>query len=240
MATKRQKPLKVKVIGCGGIGLCLLDPLCRFLNYGGYPSVEVSLIDGDEYEERNRERQHFTTLGPKASVTADRLREHFPSIMFWDHPVYVADHNIISLIRENDTVLSCVDNHKTRKLVNDRALELDNITVISGGNDYVDGNVQVHIRRNGEDLTLPIANRYHPEIVSPQDKNPGEEEREGEGCQVLAAADPQLIITNNAVAAVMLKAFYGVLQGHHEKNPADFSEFYVDVPTCKVVPRTRV
>ena len=37
-----KKPLKIKVIGTGGIGLCLLPSLCRYLNYNGetYPSVE--------------------------------------------------------------------------------------------------------------------------------------------------------------------------------------------------------
>jgi molybdopterin/thiamine biosynthesis adenylyltransferase len=95
---------KIKVVGLGGIGLCLLPTLCRFLNYGDLPRVEVHLIDGDEFEERNRDRQDFTVPGPKACVIADEYRQRFPRLVFWDHPEYLADDNIISLIREHDLV----------------------------------------------------------------------------------------------------------------------------------------
>jgi hypothetical protein len=158
-----KRPTKIKVIGLGGVGLCLLPTLCRFLNYGDFPSVEVHLIDGDEFEERDRDRQDFTVTGPKASVVADEYREKFPRIMFWDHPVFLAEQNVIAFIRENDLVFVCVNNHRTRKLVSDRAEQLESITVISGGNDYTDGNVQVHVRQDGKNLTLPLANKYHPE-----------------------------------------------------------------------------
>ena len=74
-----KKPLKVKVVGTGGIGLSLLPNLCRYLNYSGdkFPSVELSLIDGDHFEERNRERQEFVETGPKASMTAADCRRAF-------------------------------------------------------------------------------------------------------------------------------------------------------------------
>jgi len=231
--------LKIKIIGCGGIGTCLTDTLCRYLQFSDHPNIEVSLIDGDTYEERNRERQVFKQFGPKASVTAERLRDEFPRLIFWDHPVYLADHNIISLIRENDFVFSCVDNHKTRKLVSERAEELDNVTIISGGNGYEDGNVQIHIRRDGQNITVPVASRYHPEIQNPQDRNPGDIDEDREGCQEQAAVSPQLLIMNNLIAAHMLKAFYAVQKGYHEKDPKEYSEFYLDIPSGKVVPRTR-
>lgn len=240
-----KKPLKVKVIGTGGIGLCLLPTLCRYLNYNGekHPAVEVSLIDGDSFEERNRERQDFVEVGPKASMTAAEYRGKFPRLMFWDHPTYIADNNVIQLIRENDIVLLCVDNHKTRKLVSDRAEELNNVTVINGGNDWTDGNVLVHIRRNGKNLTPPLANKYHPEIMNPTDKNPAEVEQKPDGCADLAAAAPQLLIMNNYIAANMLAAFYIVTDEKlYEKviaNPENHGEFYCDLPTLKTVARPR-
>lgn len=239
-----KKPLKVKVIGTGGIGLCLLPTLCRFLNYNGekFPAVEVSLIDGDHFEERNRDRQEFVEVGPKASMTAAEYRGKFPRLMFWDHPVYVADHNVIQLIRESDVVLLCVDNHKTRKLISDRAEELNNVTVISGGNDWTDGNVLVHLRRDGKNLTPPLASKYHPEIQKPTDKHPGEVEQ-NQGCQVMAQIEPQLLITNNLIAAKMLAAFYNVIEEkHYEKvvaAPENYAEVYCDVTTMKSAPRPR-
>lgn len=225
-AEEKKRPLKVKVIGAGGIGLFVLEPLCMFLNYSEIPSIELSVIDGDVYEERNRERQAFDKIGPKATVTVNRLKDRYPKILFWDHPVFVTEGNVINLIREHDVIMMCVDNHNTRKLISDRAEELDNVTLISGGNDYTDGNLLVHVRRNGKDLTLPIANKYHEEIVKPKDKHPGE--IAALGCQAMVATEPQLVFTNNLVAAHMLSAFYGITQKGKEDK---YNEVYVDLIT---------
>jgi hypothetical protein len=84
-------------------------------------------------------------------------------------------------------------------LISDRAEELDNITVVSGGNELTDGNILLHIRKDGENVTLPLANKYHPELLKPGDKNPGDEPEKG--CQVMAAAEPQLVATNFAAAS---------------------------------------
>jgi molybdopterin/thiamine biosynthesis adenylyltransferase len=209
---KKPKGLKVKVVGCGGIGSWLIDPLCTLLNFSTIPSIEVGLIDGDTYEERNRERQNFDVIGAKATITAARLKDRFPRLFIQDHPAYLNDANIISLIREHDVVAVCVDNHKTRKLISDRAEELDNIIVVSGGNELTDGNVLVHIRRDSENVTLPLANKYHPELQNPGDKNPGDDKEHG--CQVMAAAEPQLVATNFNVASIMLNELYKIVTNH--------------------------
>ena len=238
-------PLKIKVIGTGGIGLCLLPSLCRYLNYNGetFPSVQISMIDGDSFEERNRGRQDFVENGPKATMTAIEYRSKFPRLTFWDHPVYVADHNVIQLIRENDVVMLCVDNHKTRKLISERAEELNNVTIVSGGNDWTDGNVLVHIRRDGKNLTPPLASKFHPEILNPTDENPADVEQKAEGCAVLAVASPQLLITNNYIAANMLAALYNVIDKEQYKKvlaaPQNFAEVYCDLAIMKSIPRER-
>jgi molybdopterin/thiamine biosynthesis adenylyltransferase len=203
-----------------------------FLAYGDFPQVEVSLIDGDTYEERNRERQLFTDIGPKATVTANRLRELFPDLMFWDHPDYVDEDNVVRFIREDDVVFLCVDNHTSRKLVSDRAEELDNVTIISGGNDYHDGQVIVHVRRDGKDLTLPVA-KHKDDIANPEDEHP-RDVQEREGCDVQAASAPQLVVTNNAIAALMLNAFYGVLNKQWENPLFGYSHVDHNVVTNRI------
>jgi len=212
--------MQIKVVGIGGIGGALLPTLSRFLNFG-FSDVEVTLIDGGRYVERNRNRQVFDNLGSKAQITAERLVQDFPRVRFRPQPAYLTEDNIVSLIREGDLVLLCVDNHATRKLVSDHCEDLANVVVISGGNDYTDGSVQIFIRRDGENVTLPLANHFHPEIERPQDANPGVA-----GCDELAESEPQLLITNNAVAACMLNVFYAYLQGRF-----DFDEVYIDVVT---------
>lgn len=239
------KPLKIKVIGTGGIGLCLLPVLCRYLNFSDekFPNVEVTLIDGDTFEERNRDRQEFDDIGPKATITAQEYRGKYPRLMFWDNPVYVGEHNVVQLIREDDIVVLCVDNHATRKLISDRAEELNNITVISGGNDWTDGNVLTHIRRDGANLTPPLANKYHPEIVNPLDENPADIQEKAEGCAALVIGEPQLLITNNYIAANMLAALYNVIDKKRFaqvlENPANYAEVYCDLGILTAIPRPR-
>lgn len=235
----------VKVIGTGGIGLSLLPNLCRFLNYEveKFPQVSVSLIDGDEFEEKNRSRQRFARAGKKATVTAEELRDEFPRIMFFDHPVYVDDVNAVRFLREGDIVLSCVDNHRTRKILSDRALELRDVTLINGGNDLTDGDVITHIRRGGVNITAPLACRHHhPAIANPTDIHPNEANQPG-GCSRMAESAPQLVLMNNLVAANMLAMFYNitdpVVYSSVLANPAMYHQVYLDMRACKAVPRER-
>ena len=216
--------IKVKVIGTGGIGKHLIDPLSRYLAFST-ESCEITLIDGDEFEERNKERQCFSETGNKAEVTMSELRDHFPSsVHFRAKAEYVTDDNVITFIRENDIVFLCVDNHATRKLVSERCAELDDVLLISGGNDYTDGNVIYYLRRDGDDVTKSPIDLF-PSIAQPEDKNPGEmTEEEREGCDLEAQSHPQLIMTNLAIASAMLNVYYA-----HEQGKAQFEQVYVDV-----------
>ncbi len=213
-----KKRLNVKVIGLGGLGSWLVAPLCHFLTYA-YPGSHVTFIDGDAYEDKNRDRQVFSKFGNKAEITLERMRELYPKILFGARATYVHDENVVTLIRDGDIVMLGVDNHATRRLISDRCVELDNIVLISGGNEYTNGTVQLHIRRDGEDATLPIANEFHPEIEFPEDRNPHEQ-----GCEELVDAEPQLIITNNLVAARMLSVLYAFLE-----DKAKYDLIYTDV-----------
>lgn len=230
------KKLRVKVVGCGGVGLCVLNVLPRYLNHQKEYEVELSLIDGDVYEIDNKSRQAFTRHGNKAEVTAEAIRNEFPNIYCWTTTDYLTEDNIGMIVRNGDVIFSCVDNHATRKLLSDHCETLDDVLLISGGNDYTDGNIQVHIRKEGQNVTLPIAS-YKKEIANPADKNPGDARREG-GCEAERVSKPQLLITNNLVAALMLNAFYGWTQGIFEGKDK-YGEVYADVLLNKTNPRPR-
>ena len=236
---------KIKVIGTGDIGLCLLPTLCRYVNYsvGLFPDPQVHLVDGDSFEEKNRARQGFSDYGNKASQTKANLEAEFGRITFWDHPTYIDEANVVRFVREGDVVLLCVDNHKTRKIVSDRACELENVTIINGGNDTEDGNVMIHIRRGGKDITPPLASRYHPEIVNPTDLHPSELANPS-SCTRIAAEVPQVVIVNNLIAANMLSAFYcitkpEIYEGRVLKKPEAYGETLSDVRLLCTVSRDR-
>ena len=72
---------KIKVVGVGGIGGYLIEPLSRYLNHSQH-EVELTVYDGDTYEEKNKSRQRFSAHENKAQHTVKILKEHFPKIHF--------------------------------------------------------------------------------------------------------------------------------------------------------------
>lgn len=220
--------VQIKVVGVGGIGCALLPFLARYLNSSG-GQARITLIDGDEFERRNAERQAFDTLGNKARVKAEELAREFPALSFRAVPEYLTEANIGHHLQEGDVIFLGVDNHKTRKLVSDHCEKLSTVILISGGNDFTDGNVQVHIREGGEDRTAPIT-RFHPEIQHPQDRSPAEMSCE----ELMASQAPQLLFTNLAIASAMLNAFYAWREGK-----LTYGEVYIDVIRGKSNPVQR-
>ena len=220
--------LEIKTIGIGGIGCALLPFLCRYLQYSG-DKARITLIDGDRFERSNAARQAFSGLGNKAEVKAGELAREYEALAFRSQPEYVTEDNVARLVGEGEVVFLMVDNHATRHLVSRHASSLADLSLISGGNDYEDGNVQVYIRQQGLDLTPSLA-RYHPEIAAPQDRNPAAMSCE----ELMAAGAPQLLFANLMVASLMLNAFYALRQGR-----LNYSEVYLDIVqnACRAVSR---
>ncbi len=223
----------IKIIGLGGIGSVLCDNLCRYLNFQKGGVYTVNLVDGDDYEYKNTERQSFSRLGNKSRVKVQDMRTMFDNISFREVPEFVTPENISRYIVEGDIVFLCVDNHKTRKLVSDYAGTINDLLVISGGNEFTDGNVQIYLRIGGEDKT-PSLTDYHPEIANAGDKSPDEM-----SCEELAASDPQLLFTNLSVATIMCWAFYNitaVIEGNLDKC---ISEVYFDMQSMSTLSKVR-
>lgn len=216
---------QIKVIGVGGVTTSLLPFLARYLNFEA-KDCRITLIDGDEFELKNASRQAFQEIGNKAKVKARELAHEFQKLSVRSVAEFVTPDNIERLICDGDIVLMGVDNHRTRKLVSDHCETLKDITLISGGNELTDGNVQVFIKKHGKEITVPIT-MFHPEIQDPEDKNPGEM-----SCQERAqqASSRQILVTNMGVAWLMFVAFWLSEQGKLDK----LGEFYFDIIEGKV------
>lgn len=213
---------QIVIIGLGGIGSILCDKISRFSNFKKDQETSITLVDGDYYEEKNFERQDFFSLGNKASVKASELKSRYENIEFKDIPYFIDETIVDKVITEGDTVFLAVDNHKTRKLVSDYAKNLKDITIISGGNDLTDGNVQIYVRKGGENLT-PSLTDYHPEIENPEDKLPNEM-----SCEELQNSEPQLFFTNLGVATIMCWSFYNI-----KNMDLTNSEIYFDIKSMR-------
>lgn len=227
---------RIVIVGLGGIGSWVLQALVPFCAHH-VQDWHFILVDGDEYEDKNRSRQVFTDLGAKAVVQASMIARSWPQVTSEAITDYLSadgadgTRHVREVIRSGDMVLSCVDNHKTRKVLADHCTNLRDVVLISGGNDYTDGNVQVFVRQGGESKTCSPG-KYHPEIASPQDKAPYEL-----SCEELANSAPQLIFANMTAAALMCGAFYA-----HTERRLNWgkSEVYFDVPSLAAIPRERV
>ena len=219
----RRKPthLRINIIGCGAVSRCLFRPLLSYLTFNTQASFEVRLIDG--YED-------------KARRLADQVLTEFQSAVVKVIPEYLTERNITDHIIDDDFVLVCVDNCATIKLVSDHAVKLRDITAMNGGCDWCDGIVQVHVRRQSENLTPPFANKYHPEYVNPRDRNPG---------VILpyqamtVASEPRCIVTVNLTAALMLTLFHRIRSGAFGKTLPEDGDHYLDATRGRIVGRAR-
>lgn len=201
----------VKVIGLGGIGGVVARYLVLYLAASGAPS-RVTLVDGDRFEPDNAGRMLFSREGNKAAVVREDLLglTEGSALTLVAVEEFATPENLARLVRRDDMVLLAVDNHATRKLVADHCATLDDVCLVSGGNDGVGadasgrprrgtcGNVQVHRRRNGRDETPPL-DAFHPEIATPRDRLPTEI-----SCTDALVSVPQILFANLAAASAML------------------------------------
>lgn len=205
----------VKVIGLGGVGGIVARYGAMFLASLDR-GIRLVLIDGDAFEPSNATRMYFSGCGNKAEVTRTDLLPRFADsrMTLAAIPEFVSPQNVERLVREGDIVLCCLDNHASRKLIGDHCATLQNVCLISGGNDGVGpdatgrvlrgtyGNVQIFWRHKGEELT-PSLTRYHPEIQTPADRLPTDV-----SCTELVASVPQVLFANLATASAMLNALW--------------------------------
>ena len=221
--------LSIKIIGLGGVGSVLCEKISRFLNYATNIQASLLLVDGDTYETKNYQRQEFTQMGNKSEIKGGDLEDKFPNINLNYYPAYINETNINEVIKTGDIIFLCVDNHKTRMITSKYCNNLNDVTLISGGNEFTDGNVQIYVRKGGKDLTPDLC-AYHPEIANPDDKLPEEM-----SCEELANSEPQLYFTNVWVATLMCGAFYNVVI----KNSIGASEIYFDMIQMSAIAQTR-
>jgi molybdopterin/thiamine biosynthesis adenylyltransferase len=203
---------RIVMVGAGGIGTWLAAGLVRMLEWK-FPGSALIIVDGDNYEAKNLERQDFSQMGNKATVKALELTKQFRNTNIFGLPKWVVSDSeqsydsdsskirAIDLITENDVVIAVVDNFAARKILFDAASKINNIDVFTGGNDdNLFGSVYHYQRRDGVDITAHPSTT-HDEYMNPPDRNPGEM-----SCQERAEIEggTQILATNMAVAAFIL------------------------------------
>lgn len=227
----------VFVIGCGGIGSHILQPLVRLMAHheNGAPLSEEGfvLIDGDQFEEKNATRQlfpmHFVGRN-KAEAMAHAMEIMVPGFRPTVIPTYIREeslleeievarqrhHNVHGKSDWTPLIVVGVDNEITRKMVLDAVdrLELPNFVVIDAANDFDHGSVVSYVRHGHERVTADPREVY-PNIGNPQDKIP-------EGCSELIPSSPQLIVANMGAAWMSLLIIQALLDGQEWSDTVRF------------------
>ena len=213
------------LIGAGGTGSHFIGPALAYLDtYHREHSTEWQfvVIDGDAFESKNLERQLFDP-GMVASNKAEAMAQMYNRYPIIAVPRFIGAEDLQTMMDEDDIVFIGADNHSIRALVQERALQLQNSTVINAGNEMHDGTVQIFVRRNGNNETPPIT-FLHPEIVFV-----GSEDRSAMTCQQAAAlpGGGQLILANQHAASWMLAGLYRL---HYTPNqPLTWTELNFDL-----------
>ncbi len=226
----------IKLVGAGGVGgvvarygVLFVRSLCDKQG----TSARWVIIDGDAFEDRNRNRMLFRALGKKAEVLRDELLTFVADSRLTLMAIneHVTHENIARLMHDGDIIILAVDNNATRKLVSDYCdTRLQRFCLISGGNDGVGpdpsgrvlrgtyGNCQVFLRGT---LESPSLTRYHPEIEHPDDRLPSDLH-----CTEAAVSQPQILFANLAAASAMLNALWLYLAGalHYSELAFDIAD----------------
>jgi hypothetical protein len=223
------------VVGAGGTGSHLMEPLVRLLSYHENGTTNFTLVDGDVYEARNGERQLFNADAlnrNKAEALAERLS--FANIAaiprFINGEMF---RNLVDSLLENDInksllAVMAVDNHATRK---DLIEALDespyrNWVLFSPGNSYSIGQVIIHARRNGKQLTYRHPFDKYPLLKDPEDHIPGF------GCHEEAVSSPQLLVSNASAALAVAYSVSAMLDGRPW-----YEEVHFDIERLKIAPQ---
>jgi molybdopterin/thiamine biosynthesis adenylyltransferase len=217
------------LIGAGGTGSILFDVLNRYLTSYHVNREEphiVAVIDGDELQAHNLERQLFrgNFVGENKANALVAMYDHENARSV---PEFLSDENISTRINDGDIVLIAADNFDVRNRIQRHGMSLDNITVINGGNESTDGSLQLWVRRDGKNITPPLS-FMHDEILRPSPFDPSTLD-----CQQLAAlpGGEQTIIANMMSATQILNAVRTLHEWQDGKRDIQWTEAFYDLNT---------
>lgn len=125
---------RVAVIGSGGLG----SPVLYYLAAAGIG--EITFADGDSVEESNLNRQfiHWEhDIGRlKADSAAEKLQAFHSGIKINAIPSRITEENAVSVLTGYQVIVDCVDNVKSRYVIQRAGLQLEIPVVEAGVREY--------------------------------------------------------------------------------------------------------
>lgn len=205
---------EIFVVGAGGTGSYFLKEFSRFIHGSKYQKMceWLHIIDGDTVEEKNLARQCFTPedVGRnKAAVMAEVLNDAF-GLSWKSHPFYLSDVKQINEMRKSSytaVIISCVDNHACRLILEEYFHNSRNVVYLDSANEFDTGEC-VYSYKEYNKVIGPVRSHYFPEIKEGDNKS-----RLELSCEELNNVEPQHIFTNMFAGQLLCAGIANLLEG---------------------------
>ena len=189
--------MNIMIIGAGGVTSHMLPQLLKMCPPEG-PKSNIIVVDGDELEQRNLDRQLFNERHVGINK-ARALRFIYRDIVEYPHMLTAINVKQVFDAFHPEVVFVAVDNHEARMLVLDYLDEVKGTIGIFGCNEYFDAQAYVY---QSEWINSKADPRIrYPEITLPS--------KPTVNCQGEAQESaPQLAIANAMSGCMMMHLFY--------------------------------
>ena len=208
---------QIFVIGAGGTGTYFLKEFSRFLSGNRRAKNQIAgmcIFDGDEVEAKNLARQAFDEedIGRnKAVAMAEILNASF-DLEGIEYEAYACYLNSLEQIKSRSgtvpVIISCVDNHGCRLLLEEYFNRQGSCIYFDSANEFDTGEVVYSIKSNGV-VSGPVRSYFFPHI-----KEGDVRTREELSCEELNNVAPQHIFTNMTAGNLLCSGMANLLEGN--------------------------
>lgn len=219
--------MHVAIIGLGGTGSILSEPLLRYMNSKSLIE-KVMFVDGDKYEASNVDRQLFAAGYEgmnKAEYAHLKFTSLFPAVAenMTFIPKYLGEPDLEKVMPEGGVLFCCVDNHWFRRIADERCTKMKNFVLISAGNELTNGNVQIVQMLDGVNITkTSVCKKYSGIRTASKDEDRSEMSCE----QIQKLPGGGQIVAANMMAATLMLCYF--MQYVESPDKRAFFETYFD------------
>lgn len=216
------------IVGVGGTGSLVARDLPKIIMNS---SSKMVIIDGDTVEEKNMKRQAYQKhdVGDNKAIALARKINTFYGDICEAIDGYVTKNEIVELLKSKygncpPVLIGCVDNDKTRSLLEDTFRQLQECVYIDSANSEYDGNVYVSVKYHTGRVQGKLRSQTYKlkDDVHPTEKS----------CEMQAAdGNMQYMVTNLKMATAVLEHVFMLMQGNLKRGVTvvrRFEELHTD------------
>ena len=196
------------IVGVGGTGSLLARDIPKLIIKLPHKMV---LIDGDVVEEKNMVRQSYQQhdIGENKALALSTKINTFYGNICEAIDKYVTNKEIVELVKSYDgyipVLIGCVDNDKTRMLLEQTYHDLNDCIYLDSANSEYDGNVYIKAKIQGNETGVLRSEKYNlSQDIHPADKS----------CEAQAAeGNTQYLVTNLKMATTLMEHVSMIVHG---------------------------